>query len=149
MNYRVFQYAIPAPPELDDLNAWISSQRVVSVKQHLVEQDGSAMLIFVVQTIKSSDPAKGSSGSPRSRVDYKQILDSDTFARYTKLRDERKKIGTEEGVPLYTVFTNEQLAGMAEKPELSEWKKIDGIGSARLEKYGERLLAVLENNETS
>ena len=31
MNYRVFQYPLPTPPELDELNAYLANERVASV----------------------------------------------------------------------------------------------------------------------
>lgn len=35
MVFRVFQYPLPAPPELEDLNAWLSTHRVVVVTHHV------------------------------------------------------------------------------------------------------------------
>ena len=142
MTYRVFQYPIPAPPELADLNQWLASHRVVSVQHHVVQQAAGAMLVFIVQTVDGKMPVGESS---RPKVDYKQVLDAETFARFSKLREERKKIGNEEGVPLYAIFTNEQLAAMAQAHPASQstWKKIDGIGDARMKKYGQRMMACL------
>jgi superfamily II DNA helicase RecQ len=49
-------------------------------------------------------------------------------------------------VPIYTLFTNEQLAEMARGPvtSLADLRRIQGVGTARIEKYGSQLLNVLE-----
>ena len=61
------------------------------------------------------------------------------------MRTLRKEIATEEGVQLYAVFTNEQLAQIVQgrvrtKEQLS---KIPGVGETRVEKYGPRILHLL------
>lgn len=55
MNHRIFQYALPAPPLLEDLNAYLGTQRVASVAQHVVPAAGGTMLMFVVQTVGTVD----------------------------------------------------------------------------------------------
>lgn len=79
------------------------------------------------------------------RPDYKQILAPEDFAVFVRLRQWRKEAAEEEGVPLYTIFTNEQLAEMARRrPQTkAELGSIDGVGEARLGKYGEAVLALI------
>lgn len=48
MMYRIFQYRLPINGQPDDLNAWLSSHRVVAVNQHLVVSPGGHLLVFVV-----------------------------------------------------------------------------------------------------
>ena len=64
---------------------------------------------------------------------------------FVQLRDLRKSIAQAEAVPVYTVFTNEQLAAMvrARVTTRAGLGKIDGVGEARIEKYGPRVLPVL------
>ncbi|HEY3856314.1 MAG TPA: HRDC domain-containing protein [Verrucomicrobiae bacterium] len=143
MNYRLFQYPLPAPPELEDLNTFLRAQRVAAVTHHLAPTAGGTMLVFIVETVGDS------SGRPNSplppKTDYRDQLSSAEFSIFSQLRDERKKWANAEGVPVYVVFTNEQLAEMVKRRVRSaaELGKIDGIGPARLEKYGVRLLALL------
>ena len=145
MNYRVFQYPLPAPPELADLNAWLASRRVVSVQHHVVTQPGGAMLVFVVQSVAGDGDRDPGAGAGRARVDYRKVLDAETFARFCRLRESRKAIGAELAVPVYTLFTNEQLAAMARvhPASLAAWKEIGGLGPRRLKTHGNRLLAAL------
>lgn len=84
--------------------------------------------------------------APRNRVDYKEILSPEDFELFAKLRELRKELAAEEAVPVYAVCTNEQLAEIAkQKPEtVADLKKIDGLGKAKMEKYGERLAAAVD-----
>jgi superfamily II DNA helicase RecQ len=145
MRYRLFQYPLPVPPELEDLNAFIASQRIAAVTQYLVQTAGGGMLVFVVETVAGPAPRPGPGGTPAPKVDYREELSADQFVRFSRLRDERKRWAEAEGLPVYTIFTNAQLAAMARGSfsTLAELGQIEGVGQARLEKYGTRLLVLL------
>jgi superfamily II DNA helicase RecQ len=83
----------------------------------------------------------------KSRVDYRDVLNENDFAVFAKLRSLRKRIAEQEGVPVYAVFTNEQLAAMVQKKVLTQnaFGTIDGVGKMRLEKYAESFLKILRN----
>ncbi len=44
--------------------------------------------------------------------DYKELLNPEDFAVFAHCAEPRKAIAQAEAVPVYTVFTNEQLAQM-------------------------------------
>jgi len=77
-------------------------------------------------------------------VDYREELTESEFAVFSALRDWRKVRGETEGVPVYTIFTNAQLAEIVKKKvgTIAELGKVEGVGKSRIEKYGESLLAV-------
>jgi len=139
MRIRLFQYPLPAPPELEDLNAFLASQRVATVTHHVVPGPGGALLVFVVECVGGSAQRTGSPTTPK--VDYREELTPEQFARYSRLREMRKEWADAEGVPVYTVFTNAQLAAMVQGPVTSRagLEAIEGIGAGRLEKYAERI----------
>jgi len=141
VNYRVFQYALPVSEDLKDLNDYLDHHRVTQVAQHMVSTPGGPLLVFIVQTAGAA-PAPSRS---EPRVDYRALLDDDEFALFSQLRDERKKIAEREGVPVYTIFSNAQLAEMVQRKvhTLEQLALVPGVGRARLEKYGTRLLAKL------
>ena len=64
---------------------------------------------------------------------------------FEALREERRRIASEAGVPPYVVFHDSTLREIAErKPRnLFELGEVQGIGTAKLERYGEAMLAVL------
>lgn len=83
--------------------------------------------------------------SPRNRIDYKEVLSTEEFSVFSQLRDIRKQISQVEAVPVYTVFTNEQLAQAVQlrcrtKADLA---RIEGIGEVRIEKYADHILPLL------
>lgn len=81
----------------------------------------------------------------RSRVDYKTILSSDEFTVFSRLRELRKELAQTEAVPVYALFTNEQLAQMVQRRchSKGELAQIEGIGESKIDKYAERILPLL------
>jgi len=148
MSYHLFQYSLPGGDDLTELNRFLSSHRVVSVQQHWAPTPSGALLAFVVRTTPGDDKTKP---SPNRKIDYKTELTPEQFVVFSRLRDERKAMAEREGVPVYTIFTNEQLAEMVRRPiqTLSDLGRITGIGPARLEKHGTRLLELLKPDPTS
>ena len=68
---------------------------------------GAGIWSFVIEYLqRSSSPGNGR----QPRVDYKEVLAAEDFAVFLSLRDLWPNIAEEEGVPVYTVFTNEQPA---------------------------------------
>ncbi len=57
-----------------------------------------------------------------------------------------RELAQRDGVQVYTIMTNEQLAEMVKQNivDPSELTRIEGIGAARIEKYGTDLLSVLD-----
>lgn len=58
----------------------------------------------------------------------------------------RKEIAEREGIPVYTIFTNQQLADMvtARVSTSTEIGKIKGVGKSRIEKYAAEFLAEMQ-----
>jgi ATP-dependent DNA helicase RecQ len=67
---------------------------------------------------------------------------------FDALRAARREIAAQSGVPPYVVFHDSTLREIASlKPRnLNELAKIQGVGAAKLERYGEAMLAVLSTN---
>jgi superfamily II DNA helicase RecQ len=78
-------------------------------------------------------------------VDYKEQLQPDEFLVFSRLREWRRRVADEEAVPVYTIFTNGQLAEIVTKKVASKSAlgSIIGVGEARLTKYGDGLLSVI------
>ena len=150
MNFRFF--AIPAcnPGAAEaDLNRLLAASRVLSVERHLVAAGEASFWAICVSLAPGAGPLpavlKADHGSAR-RIDYREVLNEADFAVFSQLRSLRKSIAEAEGQPQYAVFTNEQLASMVrERVRTADaLAAIDGIGPARLERYSERFLAVLQ-----
>jgi ATP-dependent DNA helicase RecQ len=67
---------------------------------------------------------------------------------FDALRDARRKLASEAGVPPYVIFHDSTLREIAAtKPrDLNELSRVQGVGSVKLERYGEAMLAALSGN---
>ena len=124
------------------MNSFLRSHRVLAVKKEFVSDGENSFWTFCVEYLESSPapPAPGQSGRPK--VDYKEVLKPEEFEVFSRLREWRKRVAEKEGVPVYVIFSNEQLAEMVRKKAgtRAALKEIEGVGDARLEKYGAALL---------
>jgi len=142
-------FSIPAlhpVQEQEHLNQFLARQAVVAVEQHLV-QAGSASFWAVAVTLRDGTPpqARLAAQPAGAKIDYKEVLNEADFAVFSTLRELRKSLAQREGVAIYAVFTNEQLAAMVtgRVTALSGLRGIEGVGEARCGKYGEAFLARL------
>jgi hypothetical protein len=54
-------------------------------------------------------PQKEPGETVKSKADYKEILSPEDFSLFSKLREIRKKLAGDNGLPVYAVRTNEQF----------------------------------------
>lgn len=152
MAYKFFRVSAQnLNPAAHELNRFLRSHSVDSVERHFVGQGEASFWLFCVEyqeqpiggTGAASEAGTGSAGTRRKeRVDYRDLLDDDDFQVYVGLKQLRQEIANEEKLAIYLIFTNEHLAKIAEtRPRTKEdLKKIEGLGQARVDKYGERVL---------
>ena len=142
MQFRIFTIPIlDGKTQEEEMNLFLRGHKIVSVDKHYSES--AALWCFCVTYIESN--TLPSNFSPKKeKIDYREVLDEATFARFARLREARKQIAADEAIPAYSVFTNEELAEIASLEEYTVGciKKINGIGEKRAEKYEERLLTL-------
>lgn len=145
MRFKIFSIPIIGGSQIEqELNAFLSSKRVLEVEKQLISQGNSAFWSFCITYIEGGDfPVKG-------KVDYKELLDEASFRRFSRMREIRKRLAQEEGVPAYAVFTDEELAAMAKVENLTavKMKGIKGIAEKKLEKYGRHFISPEENEKS-
>jgi len=126
----------------EELNKFLRSKKIVSMESNFVSHDNYCGWAFTVQYLDVMH--NNSYASPKEKIDYKNILDETTFAKFSKLREIRKKLSNEDAVPAYAIFTNEELAEIAKLPELTEKEmlQIQGIGEKKIEKYGRKMIEI-------
>jgi superfamily II DNA helicase RecQ len=150
MAYRFFQVPVrDGGAAEEELNRFLRGHRVLSVDRRWVDVGTESFWSFCVdylETVQSPTTAGRPVGESKGKVDYREVLSPDHFSAFVKLRTLRAEISKAEGVPVYVVFTNEQLAAMVQKGAASKTDlgRIDGVGEARIQKYGERFLACLK-----
>ncbi|MDG1906279.1 MAG: HRDC domain-containing protein [Arenicella sp.] len=123
------------------LNLFLRQHRVLKVHREFVQDQQNAYWSLLVEYL---DSAQGLSEGDRkstskSRVDYKEVLSPENFAVFAKLRDWRKQQAEEVGVPVYAIFTNQQLAEMVTLRVTSktQLREVEGVGEARVKKHGD------------
>jgi len=133
----------------DELNDFLRSHRIVNVEKKLIDGERGTGWVFLVEY--GTDGGKNAPNAPSQRVDYREVLTPADYALYDKLRHLRKEIADKSGIPVYAVFTNDQLASMVKKPPRTakDLLAISGIGEARVKQYGEAFVRLFseENAE--
>ena len=89
----------------------------------------------------------------RSVEKLTQALDERQKLVFERLKDWRKSKGKELGMPVYVIFSNNQLVELAKKlPQTYEaMKSINGIGDKKVKSFGKEVMDILrsfeENND--
>ncbi|HRD81058.1 MAG TPA: HRDC domain-containing protein [Saprospiraceae bacterium] len=146
MQFKFFSIQAPGGEHVaEELNLFLRSKKVLSVERRLVSTERGVFWHVCVEYLDEAYPA----GS-REKVDYKKVLDDDSFARFARFKEIRKAIAQEESVPAYAIFTDEELAGMAKVSPLdaAEMRKIKGISDKKIEKYAKRFIQSMPDEKT-
>jgi len=133
----------------DELNAFLRSHRIINVEKRLIDGERGTGWVFLVEYGTSTE-GKNSPGAPSQRTDYRETLTPVEYALYDRLRSLRKELAEKSGVPVYAVFTNDQLAGMVKSRPKSakDLLAIPGVGEARVKQHGKAFAEVFQNDES-
>jgi ATP-dependent DNA helicase RecQ len=95
--------------------------------------------------LKGEEPVVIAVPPPRKRSSRRRGNDGPSDPVFEALREARRSIAAEAGVPPYVVFHDSTLRGIAEaRPaSLGELSRIAGVGETKLERYGVAMLAAL------
>ena len=132
---------------LYDMNRFLRGNKILEVQNQLISNENGAYWCFCVRYIEKSF---SSTGDTRRKVDYKQVLDEAIFQKFSKLREIRKKVAADEGIPAFAVFTDEELAGLAKLETITEktMLSIKGIGDKKVERFAKHFIHKPEKDET-
>jgi superfamily II DNA helicase RecQ len=133
----------PDSPEQEAVNRFIRAHRIIQTRKELVAVESQQYWALLVEYLDT--PQKEPVEIVKSKIDYKEVLSAEDFALFSKLREVRKKLAEDNGLPVYAVCTNEQLAEVAkQKPAtVAACMKIDGIGQSKAEKYVPAFIACI------
>ncbi|MCI0667667.1 MAG: HRDC domain-containing protein [Methylococcaceae bacterium] len=144
MKFRFFRIPVIAPEHAEDaLNKFCAQNPIASIEKQFVA-DGEKSFWSICVTGLENEPA--ARNTKKDKIDYREVLDEKQFAVFARLRTLRKGLAEREGVPAYALFTNEQLAEMVRQQiaSLAGMAAIEGVGKARIDKYGEAFLRALK-----
>ena len=130
----------------DELNSFLRSHRIINVEKRLVDGERCTGWVFIVEY--SAEDGKNKS-TPSQRVDYREVLNTAEYALFDKLRNLRKELAEKSAIPVYAVFTNDQLAAMVKKPPttIKDLLGIAGVGESRVKQYGEAFINLFKDGE--
>jgi ATP-dependent DNA helicase RecQ len=101
-------------------------------------------VLFDGEKVRLTAVQKISKDKPESKERLSRTTSNSLFETLRKLRSE---IAKEEGVPAYIIFNDATLKQLETERPMSdeEFLKIDGVGKAKLEKYGDAFIkAIIE-----
>ncbi len=142
MQYKIFVIPIKSISETEEeLNRFLRGRRILSIQKEFVAERENSFWTFLIEYLEQA-PIPTQNGDAKSKIDYKQVLTEDEFALFSRLRDLRKELAARESIPVYAIFTNEQLSEMAKKKvrTKADLQKIAGVGEAKITKYGGALI---------
>lgn len=103
----------------------------------VAERNGSTRRFRIGASVETVGKQRGKLGARPGRVDAESVVAFDLLRRF---RDRARN-----GKPAYTVFDDKTLAAIADgRPtSLDELARVKGVGPAKLEQYGDSVLAVI------
>jgi len=145
MQFKFF--IIPIKDSVDaeaELNSFLRSHRVLTVKQEFVRDNESSYWSFAVEYLEGKQSSVVNN-SIKPKVDYKELLSGEDFSKFCHLRDLRKEIADKDGIHLFAVFSNKQLASMVtgDIKSITDLRRIEGIGEAKASKYAQQFIECL------
>ncbi len=95
-----------------ELNSFLSSHKILTIDRNWVDLGSNSYWALCVNYLQGGSNAfpTRSNNLNRSRIDYKEVLTPIEFDVFSRLRELRKVLAQKEAVPVYALFTNEQLA---------------------------------------
>ena len=141
MQIKIFDILASAPEQdIEQVNKFIRGHKVVDIdKQFYVSSDNVGHWSLCLTYLEHATPQQQNSQyEKREKIDYKEVLSADDFEKFTRLRSIRKLLAVGDAVPAYAVFTDAELAQIAQLPSIDTTmlKRISGIGEKRIAKYG-------------
>jgi ATP-dependent DNA helicase RecQ len=97
----------------------------------------------------AGQPARGRRREKQSRANDDISLDAAEQKLFEALRATRSDIARAERVPAFVVFSDRTLVEIAKSrpPSLSALSGVHGVGDTKLERYGEKFLAVIRQQD--
>ena len=135
-----------------DLRDFLKDKEVLSVRDHFFVKDETPYLTVIATynllRPEAEEPARSERSARDRRDAWRELLEEQDWPIFNELRDWRNKQAREEGIPAYVICTNRQLADIAHrKPDsLSKLATVEGLGKAKLDRYGAAILKIVETN---
>lgn len=133
MQIKLFTIPVPGGEALtEDMNVFLRSRKILEVTEQIVGNHWC----FCIKYLDDTAP------NDRQKIDYREVLDSEVFQRFSRMREIRKELANAESVRPYVIFTDAELAELAkmEQLTLASMQSVKGIGEKKTEKYGAKFI---------
>jgi superfamily II DNA helicase RecQ len=126
------------------LEQFCDGHAVTAWVDHFFVHAGEPHLAVVVEYEERAERRRGQS-PPRRERDPRKELPAASRPAYDRLREWRSLRARKDGVPVYVVFSNRELAAIAAAvPATKEaLLAIEGIGKGKVDKYADDVFEVL------
>jgi len=129
------------------IHAFTKDKEVISIKDYFFFKNDTPYLTFVIQYAwipSNTRPERFQAG----QEDWRRLLNEADLGLFDLLRNWRLTRSKKEGAPPYILFSNAQLAHIVKaRPQvLSDLAKIEGVGQAKIDKYGSEILEITKIN---
>ncbi len=142
MHIKTFTYQAGDAAREEEMNKFLDTNRIIDIEQQFFQTASGGSWSFCVRYTPSVGLSAGSASSRAEKKDYKKELSMEHFAIFSRLRELRKQLSARDAVQPYIIFTDEELAQIAQlsKIETSKLISIRGIGEKKVENYGKELV---------
>lgn len=132
------------------LSNFLSDKEILRWECHFLERKNEYFWTVLVEyrqsAISQAEPVRKTEKSRDDR--YKELLTENDWPLFNVLREWRSERCKEEGIPPYIICTNIQLAKVvaARPSSLNALQGVEGIGKAKIEKYGKDILQIIASH---
>jgi len=141
MQIKIFTIPIiSGEAQEQEMNTFLRSKRVLQTESQLISNEHGDFWCFCIKYLEDGSGKISSTG--RRKVDYKEVLDELSFQRFARMREIRKRLAKEEGIPAYAIFTDEELSNLAKIEKLTPIKmqSVKGVGEKKVQKYAQHFI---------
>ncbi len=134
----------------EEFNSFIKDKELVSANDYLFQRDEIPYLTLVVKykqlasVVMSASNGTKPQEKTKNNEEWRKLLDDESMPLFNTLRQWRSEKSKKDGVPPYVILNNKQLAEVCQRRPQSKFDlmKVEGIGKAKAEKYGDEILKV-------
>lgn len=134
----------------DELNKFLRSHRILQMERHFCTEGNGSYWAVLVEYVDGDPMESVPPAHRRNKQDTPQDLTEEERKRFENFKQVRRRLATENSIPAYLVFTNEELATLARVPELNaeSVKGVKGIAPSRLKAYVEHFYVMSDAEES-
>lgn len=112
MQFKFFAIPIDSSGQNEnELNKFLRSHRVLTVDRHFYPE--KCIWAISVEYIDQDPTAEAPPQQRREKTDFTAGMTDEEKERYEKYKDIRRRLATERGIPVYLIYTNEELSILA------------------------------------